>query len=111
MAAPRAGVWAGRGTFMQAPGGGREGAGDLHGAAGDVGVDLHDERVLLGDAATVDDLAGFDAVFLEAVDDRERPEGGRFNQRPIYLRRPRVERLAEQGSGEPRVAQDPAGAG
>jgi hypothetical protein len=47
---------------------------DLHRAARHVGVDLHDQRVLLGDAAAVDDLFDLHAVFLESVDDRQRAE-------------------------------------
>ena len=62
-------------------------AADLHRPVADVGVDLHHEGVLLGDAAAIDDLLDRHAVFLEAVDDRQGAEGRGFDQRPIDLRR------------------------
>ena len=73
MAAPRAHVCAERLIFIGRP--------------RDVGVDLHHERVLLGDAAAVDHFLDLDAVLLEAVDDRQRPEGGGLDQRAVDLRR------------------------
>src|ERR1041385_4024184 len=54
---------------------------NLHRSAGDIGVNLHYERVLLGDAAAVDDLLDLDAVLLEAADDGHRTEGGGLDQR------------------------------
>ena len=39
---------------------------DLHGPPGDIGVDLHHERVLLRNAAAIDDLLDFNPIFFEA---------------------------------------------
>ncbi|MCK7541253.1 MAG: hypothetical protein MZV63_65385 [Marinilabiliales bacterium] len=71
MAAPRAQVWAERATFIS--------------QAGDVGVDLHDERVLLGDAAAVDDVADLHPVFFEPPDDGQGAEGGGLDEGPVDL--------------------------
>ena len=48
------------------------------------------------------------AVFLEAVDDRQRAEGRRLDQRPVDLRRRGVQRLADQQAGQQRIDQDRA---
>ena len=48
------------------------------------------------------------AVLLEAVDDRQGPEGGGLDQRPVDFRRGGVQRLADQQAGEQRIDQDRA---
>ena len=60
----------GMGTRAQDRGGdggaeraGLAGTGDAHRAAGDIGVNLHEERVFLRDAAAADDAADGHAVF------------------------------------------------
>ena len=42
------------------------------------------------------DLLDLHAVFFEAVDDRERAKRGRLDERPINLRRRRVQRLTDE---------------
>ena len=82
------------------------GAGDLHGPARHVRVNLHHKRVLLCDSAAVDHLARLHAVGLEAVDDRQRPECRRLDQGPVDLTRRRVQRLAQQQARQALVYQD-----
>ena len=48
------------------------------------------------------------AELLEAIDDRQRAEGGGLDQRPVNLCRRRVQRLTEQQAGEPRIDEDGA---
>ena len=84
------------------------GTADLHRAIADVGVNLHDHRALLGDAAAVDYLLDFHAVFLDAVDDRQRAEGGRLDQGAVDLRGGGVQGLADQQAGEQGVDEDRA---
>ena len=73
-----------------------------------VGVDLHEQVVLLGDAAAADDAIDRHAVFADALDDRARAEGGRLDQRAVDLGARRVQRLAEDQPGQPRVDEDRA---
>ena len=81
-------------------------AGDLHHAARDIGIDLHEERILLGNAARAHDLIDPHAIFLEALDDRARAKCGRLDQGAIDVGARRVEVLAEQEPGEPLVDED-----
>ncbi len=81
---------------------------DFHRATRDVGVDLHNDRVFLRDAAAVDDRRNLHAVFLEAIDDRQRAERRRFDERAVNFRRRRVQRLTEEQSREPLVHEDGA---
>jgi hypothetical protein len=83
-------------------------AGDEHGAAGDVGVDLHEQRVFLGDAAGADDAVDGHAVFLDALDDGAGAEGRGLDQGAVDFGLRRVERAAEQEAGEQRVDEDGA---
>ena len=83
-------------------------AGHLHRAAGHVGVDLHEQRVFLRDAARADDAVDRHAVFPDALDDRARAERGRLDQRAIDFGPRRVEVLAEQQAGEQLVDEDGA---
>ena len=53
---------------------------DFHGSPGHIRVDLHDQGVLLGDAAAVDDFLHRYTVLLESVNDRQRSEGRRFHE-------------------------------
>ena len=82
--------------------------GDFHRPARHVGVNLHDQRTFVGDAAAVDDLLHFHPVFLETVDDGQRPKSGRFDQGAVDFRRRRVKRLADEQPGEELVHQDGA---
>ena len=83
-------------------------AADLHRPIADVGVDLHHERVLFGDAATVDHLLDLDAVFLKPVDDRQRAERRGFDQRPVDFGGRGVQRLPDQQAAQQRVDQNRA---
>jgi hypothetical protein len=92
--------------YGRAQGAGLGRAGDLHLLPRDVGVDLHDERILFGDAAAVADLIDGDAVLLMPPDDGQGAEGGRFDERPVDLLGPRPERLADEKSGKPLIDED-----
>ena len=83
-------------------------AGNAHLAAGDVGVDLHEHRVFLGDAAGADDALDGHAVFADAVDDGAGAEGGALDERAVDFRLGGVERLAEQQAGEQLIDEDGA---
>ena len=87
---------------------GLAGAGDLHRAAGDVGVDLHEQRIFFGDAAGADDAVHRHAVFPDALDDRARAERGGLDQRAIDFGPRRVKGLSDQQAGEQRVDEDGA---
>ena len=76
------------------------GAGNREPAPGDVGVDLHQELVPLGESAARDDLVHSHASALERLDDHSRPEGSRFDQRAIDLGHPRRERHADEQSAQ-----------
>ena len=69
---------------------------DLHRPVADVGIDLHHQRVLLGDAAAVDHFLDLHAILLEAIDDRQRAERRGLDQRAIDLGSRRVQRLPDQ---------------
>ena len=69
-------------------------AGNPHFTAGDIGVDLHEHRVFLGDTAGADDALDGHAVFADAVDDGAGAERGALDERPIDLGLGGVERLA-----------------
>src|ERR1700722_11455190 len=84
------------------------GAGDLHDAAGDVGVDLHEKRISLGDAASAHNLVGGHAILPEALDDRPRAERGRLDQRAIDIRPCRIKILTKQQAGEALVDENGA---
>ena len=90
----------------RAQGAGLGRAGDLHLQAGDVGVDLHDQRVLLGDAAAVDDVADLDPVLLEAPDDGQGAEGRGLDEGPVDLLGLGVERQADEEAGQALVDED-----
>ena len=90
----------------RAQGAGLGRAGDLHLQAGDVGVDLHDQGVLLGDAAAVDDVADLDPVLLEAPDDGQRAEGGGLDEGPVDLLGLRVQGQADEEAGQALVDED-----
>ena len=77
-------------------GAGLAGAGDLHRTAGDIGVDLHQERVFLRDAAAAYDAADRDAVLGDALDDRAGAEGGRLDEGAVDFRTGGVEGLADK---------------
>jgi hypothetical protein len=83
-------------------------AADLHRPIGYVCVDLHYQRVLLGDAAADDDLGDVDAVLFHPVDDGERAECGRFDERTVNFRRRRVERLTDEEASQQRVGENRA---
>ena len=70
------------------------GAGDSHFTTRDVGVNLHQEGVLFGNAAGADNAINGDVVFLEAFDDGAGSEGGGFNQSAIDFGWSRVEGLS-----------------
>ena len=72
---------------------------DLHRAPRDVGVDLHQQRIFLGDAARAHDLVDTHAVLLDALDDRARPECGRLDQGAVDVGPRRVEVLSEDEAG------------
>src|SRR5690606_25633677 len=91
-----------------AEGAGLRGAGDQHGAAGDVGVDLHEHRVFLRDAAGADDAVDGHAVFFEAFDDGAGSEGGGFDESAVEFGLRGVERGAEGEAGEERIDEDGA---
>lgn len=55
---------------------GLAGAGDEHGAAGDVGVDLHEHGIFIGDAAGAHDAFDGNAVSAEPFDYGASAEGG-----------------------------------
>ncbi len=84
------------------------GGAQLERPAGDVGVDLHDQRALLGQAAAGHDLPDRHAVRLERLDDHPRPERGRLDQRPVDLLGGRGQRGADQQPAELGVDQDGA---
>ncbi len=71
----------------------------MHRAAGHVRVDLHQQRVLFGDAAGAYDTVDRHPVLLDSLDDRARAERRRFDQGAIDFGRRGVERLADQQSG------------
>ena len=79
---------------------------DLHDAARDVGINLHEQRIFLGDAARAHDLVDTHAIFLDALDDRARAKRGRLDQGAIDVRPRRIEVLAEQQPGEPLVDEN-----
>src|SRR5829696_2617898 len=60
-------------------------AGDQHRLADHVRVDLHEQRVLLGDAAAAHNPLDRDAVLAQPLDDRTRAEGRGFDQRAVDL--------------------------
>src|SRR3984885_10149394 len=76
------------------------GAGDLDDAAGDVGIDLHEQRILLRDSAGAHNLVRRHAVLAEALDDRARPERRRLDQRAVDIGPRRRQILTEQQAGE-----------
>ncbi len=88
----------GAGNHRRADGGtqraGLRRAGNAHLAAGHIGVDLHQQRVFLGDAAGTHDALDRHAVFADALDDRAGAKGGAFDERPVDFRPGGVERLA-----------------
>src|SRR3954451_24277683 len=75
--------------------------------ADDVGVDLHDHRVL-EQAAGDDELADVEPRLLERVDDHARAEGGRLDQRPVDVLRARRELQADDRAGQQVVDEDAA---
>ena len=81
-------------------------AGHLHLEAGDVGVDLHDQGVLLGDAAAVDDVADLDPVLLEAPDDGQGAERRGLDEGPVDLLGLGVEGQADEEAGQALVDED-----
>ena len=85
---------------------GLTGARDLHDAAGDVGIDLHEQRIFLGNAAGAHNLVRGHAVLPEALDDRARAERGRLDQGAIDVRPRRIKVLTEQQAGEPLVDEN-----
>lgn len=91
-----------------AEGAGLRGAGDLDGAVGDVGVDLHDEGVFGSDAAAGDDVVDRDAVALDLVDDGECAEGGRFDEGAVEVSGRGGECFADDESGEEGIDEDRA---
>ena len=70
---------AARKAKMTEPRRGDVAVGDEHGLAEDVGVDLVERGVALGDAAAVDDAADGGAVLLHAVEDDAGVHGGAFD--------------------------------
>ena len=78
----------------------------MHRAAGHVGVDLHQQRILLGDAAGADDPVDSHAVFPNALDDRARAERRRLDQRAIDLGARRIEVLPDQQAGQQLIDED-----
>ena len=76
--------------------------------AGDVGVDLYEERILFGDAAGADDAVDGDAVVAETFDDGAGAEGGGFDEGAVEFGLCRVERGAEGEAGEERIDEDGA---
>ena len=90
----------------RAQGAGLGRAGDLHRQAGDVGVDLHDQGVLLGDAAAVDDVADLDPELLEAPDDGQGAEGRGLDEGPVDLLGRRVQGQADEEAGQALVDED-----
>src|SRR2546421_3453464 len=76
--------------------------------SGDVGVDLHDERVLLRDAAAVDDLLDLDAVFFETIDNCQCAEGRSLDKGAVDFSRCCVKSLTEQQASQSLVHEDGA---
>ncbi len=76
---------------------------DFH--AEDIGVNLHEERIFEGDAATGDDVVDGNAMFSEIVDDFSSSEGTCFDERAIDVFRPRGKRHADDESRQPRVVE------
>ena len=74
--------------------------------AGDVGVDLQDQRALLGEAAAGDDLVDRDAVGLEGLDDHPGAVRGRLDQRAVDLLGCGREGHADQQAADLGVDQD-----
>ena len=84
------------------------GPGDDHRIPEDVGVDLHEQRILLGDAPAADDALHRHAERLQALDDGARPERRRLDERAVDVGAGRMERLAEDQAGQARVHEDRA---
>ena len=73
---------------------------DLHRTPRHVCVNLHHQRTLLGDAAAVHHGRNLHAVFLEAIDDRQRAERRGLNECAVNFRWRRVKRLADERARE-----------
>ena len=69
---------------------------------------MHHEGVFLRNAAAVDNLLDLDAIFFKAINDRERAEGGRLDERAVDFRRGAVQRLTDQQPAEKRVDKNRA---
>ena len=62
---------------------------DFHRSARNVRVNLHDQRILLRNAAAVDDLLNLHAVFLEAIDGSSRANAVALDECAVDFRRRR----------------------
>ena len=77
-----------------------------HRPARDIGINLHHKRILLRDAAAIDDLLDGDPILFETINDRQGPECGRFHERPVDLRGCCIKSLSHEKSCELLVDQN-----
>ena len=83
-------------------------AADLDLTPGHIGVDLHQQFVLLGQTAAGHQLADRHAVLLEGIHDDARAVGGGFDQGAVDLLGPGRQGGAQQQAGQVHVHQDAA---
>src|SRR5690606_32147768 len=81
---------------------------DQHRLPDDIRVDLHEQIVLLGNAAAADDPVDSDAVLTQPLDDGARAKGCRLDEGAIHLGPRRVQRLPDDEPRKTRVDEDRA---
>ena len=79
---------------------------EIHGASGNIGIDLHEQRALFGNAAGADDPPDWDAKLVQALDDGACTEGGGFDKSTVDFRATGLEGRAEEEAREQRVDED-----
>src|SRR3954468_15574098 len=88
-----------RGVHRRSEGGALVGVDEVQRPADDVGVDLHDHGVLEQPAGD-DELTHLEPRLLERVDDHAGAEGGRLDERPVDVLRPRRELQADDRAAQ-----------
>ena len=96
------------GGNRRAKGAGLARTGHPDGAAGDVGIDLHGEGILVRNAAGTNDVLHRHAILLDPFDDGARAKRGGLNQRAVNLGPAGVKRLTKQETGQHGIDQDGA---
>ena len=87
---------------------GLTGARNLDSASGDVGIDLHQHRILLCNSSGTDNPLHGNTILTDPFDDRAGPESRGLDQRAVDLGAGCVKGLADDAAGQERIDEDRA---